>query len=257
MGQRESGFGSLMLEYLIRYGVQYGVYLTEVGLLVFLLCQGAWRRLRGAVLYLSLLLVIDGVGRPCVLYGFGLSSREYAYFYWLTDVVLTLGAFLLVCAFFRRACVREEKMWRFLRLLLAFVFVLILGISVISLSRNYTHLFTRFIVEFQQNLYFTCLVLNTLLYILMQQIATADDELSLLVCGMGIQFAGPAACLALLYLTSAAPYSKSVFTYVPPLCTLGMLLTWFYAVARAPRAAVVGIPGSKAVGLAEAATREA
>jgi len=249
--------GSLMLDYLIRYGVQYGVYLMEVALLVFLLQQGTWRRLRGMAVYVTLLLVTDGVGRPFVLYSFGLSSREYAYFYWLTDVVLTLGAFLLVCAFFRRACVREEKMWRFLRLLLAFVFVLILGISIISLSRNYTHLFTRFIVEFQQNLYFTCLVLNTLLYILMQQIATADDELTLLVCGMGIQFAGPAACLALLYLTSAAPYSKSVFTYVPPLCTLGMLLTWFYAVARAPRAAVVGVPGSKAVGLAEAATREA
>ena len=67
--------------------------------------------------------------------------------------------------------------------------------------------FTLFIIEFNQNLYFTCLVLNTLLYILLQQIDSADDELGLLVCGVGIQFAGPAATLALLTLTTGEHFA--------------------------------------------------
>jgi hypothetical protein len=72
-----------------------------------------------------------------------------------------------------------------------------------------------------------------MLYILMQQIETADDELGLLVSGVGIQFAGPAASLALLHLTLGHASSKFLVQLIMPLCTLGMLLTWFYAVGRA------------------------
>ena len=130
-----------------------------------------------------LLLLVDAVGRRYFFYRFGVASLQYAYAYWLTDVLLALGAFLLICALFRRACGAEEKLWHFIRLVLAFVFILVLGLSLFSLSRNYDHLFSRFITEFQQNLYFTCLVLNTLLFVLIQQKALADEELTLLVCG--------------------------------------------------------------------------
>ena len=64
----------------------------------------------------------------------------------------------------------------------------------------------------------------------------ARDELELLVCGMGIQFAGPAANFALMYLTPGSHFFMSVMQYVGPLCTLGMLGLCFYAV-RIPKAA--------------------
>ena len=166
------------------------------------------------------------------LHTFGLASRQYFYVYWSTDFLLVISAFLLVCLFFRRACLHEEKMWRFVRLLLLFVFILVLGISGLSFSRNYSHLFTYFIIEFNQNLYFTCLVLNTLLYLLLQQIDSADDQLGLLVCGVGIQFAGPAATLALVHLTTGEGFAQSLASFVMPLCTLGMLLVWAYAIVR-------------------------
>ncbi len=245
-----------MVERLVDYGVQYVGYLLEVGLLGFLLYRGKWNRLRAVSLYLAGLLLIDAVGRPWVLSRYGLASVEYAYFYWLTDVLLAMGAFLLVCALFRRACLHEAKMWRFLRLLLVFVFILVLGISSFSLSRNYKNLYTIFIVEFQQNLYFTCLVLNTLLYILLQQIESADDELGLLVCGMGLQFAGPAANLALVYLTPGHRYASSLMTYVSPLCTLGMLVTWFYALVCTPAPAKAPFRQEELPALAEAAPRQ-
>ena len=145
---------------------------------------------------------------------------------------MVISAFLVVCFFFQRACQHEEKMWRSIRMLLWFVFVLVVGISGLTFYRNYGHLFTDFIYEFNQNLYFTCLVLNTLLYVLLQQIESVDDRLGLLVCGVGIQFAGPTAALALLHLTAGGPFAQTLTTAIMRLCSFGMLLVWAYAIVH-------------------------
>ncbi len=246
-----------MIETLLTYGVQYAGYVLELALFGFVLRRGRWRRATGVCLYVVLLLASDGVGRPFFLYRYGIKSYQYTYFYWLTDVLLTLSAFLLICAFFRRACAQQEKLWSTLRLLLTLVFLLVLGISCVSLSRNYRHLFSHFIVEFQQNLYFACAVLNTLLYVMMQQIDCADDELGFLVCGLGIQYAGPAAGLALVYVTHLGQYSSSLFTYLSPICADGMVAVWLYGVTRAPKSATVRASENrrKAPLLAEVAVR--
>jgi len=215
--------------------LQYAVYLLEAGVLGYVLFRRQHLRLFAVTVYLGLLLVVDGISRPYFLYRYGFTSREYAYFFWLSDVLLALGAFALICFFFRRACSHQARMWQHVRLLLTFVLILVAGVSLLSLSRNYDQLFTRFIIEFQQNLYFTCLVLNTLLFILIHQLEVADEELTLLVCGMGIQFAGPAANFALVRLTGGSGFGNVLYTYLGPLCTLGMLSTWFVAVARVPR----------------------
>jgi hypothetical protein len=233
------GSGSLTVENAI-FVLQFAGYLLELGLASFVLLR---RRQRGFVtlcIYLAVLLAADGVTRPYVLYRYGFNSHQYAYFFWLTDVLLALAAFLLLCSFFRRACLHEEKMWRFLRLFLAFVFILVLGISSVSLAQNYSNLFGIFIVEFQQNLYFTCLVLTTLLFVLIERLQRADEQLALLVVGVGIQFAGPTASLALLNLARGQEFAGSIVSYLGPLCNLGMLLTWSYALTQVPEAA--GVP---------------
>ncbi len=241
---------------LVGYGIQYACFLLEGGLIVYLLRRSYWKRLATILVYAACFLAA-GALRALFLYRFGLASPQYGYWYWMTDVLLVLAAFLLVCSFFRRACVQEEKMWRFIRLLLVFVFLLVLGISTFSLWRNLDHLFTRFIIEFQQNLYFTCLVLNTLLYLLMQQLDSADDELGLLVCGMGIQLAGPAATLALVHLTPGQHSPEWLLKFISPLAALGMLLTWFYAVSRAPVVAAAHEGEGKFPAAGEAAASKA
>ena len=137
-------------------------------------------------------------------------------------------------------------MWRHIRLLLTLVLILVAGVSWFSLTQHYQQLFPRFIIEFEQNLYFTCLVLNTLLFILIRKLELADGELTLLVGGLGIQFAGPAANFALVHLTQGSGVGNVLYTYVGPLCTLGMLSTWFIAVARVPRTVRVPELGSQA-----------
>jgi hypothetical protein len=216
---------------IVSYGLEYAGIFLEAALVLYVAWSSQWKRRRGVGLYLTSLLVAE-VGRAYAVHEYGVQSPQYFYVYWGTDFLLVISAFLLVFLFFRRACVREEKMWHYIRLLLGFVFALVVGISALSISRNHNHLFTYFTIEFNQNLYFTCLVLNTLLYLLLQYIESVDDQLALLVCGVGIQFAGPAATLALLHLTAGERFAQSLTTSVMRLCTLGMLLVWAYAIVH-------------------------
>src|SRR5271157_5504424 len=149
---------------IVSYGFQYVGILIEAGLVIFVARSSHRNRLASVFLYLSCLLASD-LARAYALRVYGLASRQYFYIYWSTDFLLVASAFLLVCLFFRRACLHQDKMWRFARLLLVFVFVLVLAISGLIFSRNYSHLCLQFITEFNQNLYFACLVLNTLLYL--------------------------------------------------------------------------------------------
>jgi hypothetical protein len=148
-----------------------------------------------------------------------------------------MSAFGVVCLFFRRACWNEEKMWRHIRLFLVLLLVLVAAISGVSLSLNRHDFFTSFLLVFNQKLYFTCLVLNTLLYLMLHRMNSSDDQLQLLVCGVGIQFAGPAAALALVYLTNGGRFAQWLAYQTIPLCTFGMLLVWAYVMVYVPKTA--------------------
>ena len=246
------GSVTLMGDQILIHGIQYGIYILEGVVCVLLASQGRWRRLKGLCLYVTLLFGLDGLARSAVLNYFGWDSVQFRYFYWLTDVILALGAFLLTCSFFRRACAQEDKLWRFVRLLLVFVFILVVAISALVLTRHYSQVYRWFIVEFSQNLYFSCLVLNTLLYVMIQQLAIDDEELGLLVCGMGVQFAGEAAFLALYHLTVGGTFAGVLASFLSPACTLGMLLIWIYAILKIPQRVEVRSQVGRQAALVEA-----
>jgi FlaA1/EpsC-like NDP-sugar epimerase len=213
------------------YGLLYVSLLVEAALVFYLARSSQWKKQGGVAFYLTTLLVAESA-RTYVLQTYGYASRQYRYVYWSTDFLLVICASILVCLLFRRACSHEKNMWRFVRLLLGFTFVVVLGISGLTFLRNYRNSFPYFQVEFNQNLYFTCLVLNTLLYLLLQQIESTDDQLGLLVCGVGIQFAGPAATFALVHLTTGDGFARSLAHFVIPTCNVGMLLVWAYAIVH-------------------------
>ena len=213
--------------------MQYAVYALEVYLVWYLFTRGQWKRLAGVLIYAVLFLLIDAVARPYFLYSYGFTSREYVYCYWSTDVLIEFAAFLLVCSFFKRALRDDRERWLLVRRVLGSAFVLVFAVSVFSIFRNSGHLIgAHFIIEFQQNLYFAVLVLNSMLYIMMQQLDSHDEELSMLVCGLGILTAGPAACFALVHLTPGLSSSRALLGVILQFGALGMLLTWIYAVGR-------------------------
>ncbi|MGH9355043.1 MAG: hypothetical protein ACRD10_02840 [Terriglobia bacterium] len=223
-----------MIGHVAQWVVQYAGYFLEIGLLGVLFRPGIRNRNVPLIAYVISFFAMDGVARPYALYHYGLTSRQYADCYWVTDVLLVLAAFMLICFLFRRASNDNEELWSYLRIILPSVFVLTAIVSCYSLSLHYDHLFTRFIVGFQQNLFFACLVLNTLLYVMLQYLESADEELNLIVCGMGIAVAGPAAGLALMYLTPGGQGAGSLFVPMAQLCNLGVFAMWLFAVTRPP-----------------------
>jgi len=178
---------------------------------------------------------VDALVRPWTLQHYGESSRQYYLWYWFTELLLVLGAFVLICTFFRRACSRHPEAWAFARPVLALVLLLVLVISCSAFTQHYRQLSTSYIYEFAENLYFSCAVLNTVLYVMLQRFRDADSELPLLVCGLGIQCAGPAANSAMAYLAGNQGLARALLVYVSPVCALGMLTIWLWAVVREPR----------------------
>lgn len=221
--------------------LSYAGYILEAGLLVYLLAHGHAKRLWELVFYLLMSLSVIAA-RSYTLHHYGLDSSQYWNCYWTTDLLLVLAAFVVVASFFRRACSENGEMWQFVRLLLGTVLVAITIVSFFSLSSHKDKVFSLFIVQFSQNLYFASLVLTTLLYLMTLKMEVADERLGMLVCGLGIEFAGPAAGLALFYLARGAELSRLVGVYFFPLCDIGMILTWFYAVSRVPDLAKVPRP---------------
>lgn len=224
----------------------YAGTVLEAGLLIVLIRRHLTKSLWGVVVYL-LATVSVGVTRSYTVQRYGFASSQYGNCYWTTDLLLVLAVFVLVTSFFRRACTEKPEMWHHVRVLLGTVFVLITGISALSLSGHKGPIFSSFIIEFSQNLYFACLVLTTLLYLLTLKMEIADERLGLLVCGLGIEFAGPTAGLAFYYL-SRGDLGNLIGGYLVPLCDMGMILTWFYAISRVPETAKVrqtAVPGRR------------
>jgi hypothetical protein len=227
--------------------LSYAGYTLEAGLLVYLVAHGYAKRLWELVFYLAMSLAVIG-GRTYTLHQYGLASTQYGNCYWTTDLLLVLAAFILVVSFFKRACSHNAEMWQFVRMLLGAVLVAIATISYFSLASHHDNFFSFFIIEFSQNLYFASLVLTTLLYLMTLRMEASDERLGMVVCGLGIEFAGPAASQALFCLTHGTEVSRVIGMYLIPLCDIGMILTWFYAVSRvpdlakAPRPRVDGTP---------------
>ncbi len=225
-----------MLEHPLQYGLCYATYVAELGLFIFLVVSGRIKRFSNIAFYLIVLLTVDGAGRYYFLYRYGLQSTQYGYFYFESDAVLVMSAYIVVCLLFRQVCLGHKELWSYLKLTLVMVLLLMLGVTWLTLMRSHHVVLGYFVVVFEQYLYFACLVLSTLLYVLAQRTERESDEVDLLLCGLGIYFAGQAATWALLHLLPHLAFAKSLVDYMSPLCTLGMLGIWSYAVARRPKA---------------------
>jgi len=69
---------------------------------------------------------------------------------------------------------------------------------------------------------------------------------------MGVQFAGAAACLALVNLTFNENFARDISRVLLPVCTLGMLFIWSYAVVKTPQAVTAPLRPGEDASLAEA-----
>ena len=135
--------------------------LLQAGVVVCALARHSFRRyfllnmyMAGAVLF--------SLARYQVLAHYGFSSREYFYFYYYSDALMTIGLYFALMNLYSRV-LEEMQVERYVRigalLLLGgtalFSYAIVQGAS--------ARLLTRFVVELGQNLYFVGLVLTYLL----------------------------------------------------------------------------------------------
>jgi hypothetical protein len=212
-------------------------YSSETALFVYLLSLALRRRCCGLTGLLAYVTVSVGVGvlRLFAVAHYGALSQQYALCYWLTDFPLVFAVFLLIASFFRRACAGRVEAWRHVRLMLTLIPPLTGAVSYIAILRLRHSFFPYFVIEFQQDLYFACLVLVTMLYLMLLKFDPADEQLGLLVCGLGVMFAGFAASYALVIATRWAPLAGVLSGYIPQVSDMGMVSIWLYAAARVPK----------------------
>ncbi len=137
--------------------------LVEAFVVFLFLIQGLFCKFLLLNIYL-LFSVTIAMGRFAVLYHFGFTSSEYAYFYYSTDALLTLFLFLSLCELGVRlvgtkVARRKATLWSAGALLATSWF------SFLVVSSQGAHVTTRFVVELSQNIFFVCCLAIVLLWV--------------------------------------------------------------------------------------------
>lgn len=238
-----------------------GVYELVVLLLSVVISLGAvgvclYQRcfLRYSLLILYLLAnVAFTSGCYYVIAHFGYDSKNYYFFYYTGDALVNITGFILIGSFFDRL-LRESIFHKYVRPTLMIAFLLIVGISSRFLAGNLDRFTSRFVYEFQQNMYFVGVLLTFLLWISMSYLRAETRRFVLLVSGLGIYWSAHAANYALQFLFPVTGYPNLSFllTKIPPLAYNLMALLWLYtfwrvpedevAVLKAPDEAMVAVP---------------
>ncbi len=219
------------------YSIEVLIVLLSIGVVVVFARTGFFSRHLFLNVYL-LTNVVFTLGCYYVRSLYGYTSLEYYYFYYVGDAIPNVIGYLLIGSFFDRL-LRESVFHKYVRPTLAIFFVLIVGISALSIVGSVEHLYSEFVLELQQNLYFVGVLLTFLLCMCVSYLNVRSRRFTLLVSGLGIYFAAHAASYALRFLFSGLEAPMRV---VPPLAYIFMVGLWLYTFLRVPEEEVAVQP---------------
>src|SRR5436305_6487351 len=206
--------------------------LLEAGVVVCALRGNSLRRYLFLNLYMGLSFAVS-VGRFLVLNRSGFSSLEYAYFYFYSDALLTIGLYFALLNLYSLVF-DEMKVEKYLRL----GAVLLLGgtawFSYTVISQSSHRILSHFAFELSQNLSFVGLVLTYVPGAAILKMRETRTRLIQLVLALGLYFSAFAADYAL---RSLYPGSRGVWDYVTPLSGCILPLAWGYAFWQVPEEA--------------------
>lgn len=204
-------------------------FVLEAAVVVCALRAGVFRRFLPLNLYMAASAVGDLL-RFRILFHFGYTSKEYFYFYYYSDALLTVALYLALISLF----VQVFKELSAEKFVIFGACVLLAGTSVFSylvIQQSTGRLLTRFVVELSQNLYFVGLVLTYVLWGAILKLRETRAQLVQLVLSLGIYFSLFAANYAIRNLYPAASgISISLLQFLG--CFLP--LAWAYAFWRIP-----------------------
>jgi len=177
--------------------------------------------------------VLSELGRFRILSEYGFGSRQYQYFYFYSDAVLTIFLYFALIALYSHVF-SEMKAERYVKmgaLLLLGGTAAFTGAVVLQSSAK---LVTHFVIELSQNLYFVGLVLTYVLWAAILKLRETRTRLIQLVLSLGVYFSLYAANYAIRNLY---PPLSSVFVPLVQVFSLFLPLAWAYAFWRLPEEA--------------------
>lgn len=214
------------------YTVWFVCTLLEATVLVCAVRKNAFRRYLLLNLYMAAS-VVASIARYNILSHYGYSSKEYLYFYYYSDFLLTILLFFALTSLYSHIFA-ELEVGRYIR---TGAMVLLSGTALFSyavVQQSSSRLVTHFVVEISQNLYFVGLVLTYVLWGAVLKLRETRTRLIQLILSIGVYFSMFAANYALqnLYQSRA-----SIFEYLTPLFGCFLPLSWAYAFWRIPEEA--------------------
>jgi len=221
------------------YSVWFLCTLLEVSVVVCSIAKGSFQRYLSLNVYMLAASFVN-IARFKILFTYGFRSPEYGYFYYYSDLLLTIGLYCAVMGLY--SYVFEEmgaeqyvRMGALLLLLgtAGFSFAIvqqssnrIMGHLVLD-SRVMGHL----VLEASQNLYFVGLVLTYVLWGAMLKLRETRTRLIQLVLALGLYFSVFAASYALRNLSTSL---NGLWPYIIPISGCLLPLAWAYAFWRIP-----------------------
>lgn len=194
--------------------------------------------IRGKVFvrYLPLMLymlasILSELLRFNILHHYGFSSREYFYFYYYSDALLTVALYLALISLFVHVF-REMNAGNYVIFGACFLLAATALFSYLVIAQSSTRLLGPFVVELSQNLYFVGLVLTYILWGAILKLRETRTQLIQLVLSLGVYFSLFAANYAFQNLHFSA-ISATIEQFIG--CLLP--LAWSYAFWRIPKEA--------------------
>ncbi len=192
----------------------------------------AFRRYLLLNLYMACV-VVSELGRFKVVAEYGFTSRQYQYFYFYSDAILTIFLYFALSTLYAHVF-SEMKAERYVKmgtlLLLAGTALFTYAVVAQSTAKFVTH----FVIDLSQNLYFVGLVLTYVLWAAILKLRETRTRLIQLVLSLGVYFSLYAANYAIRNLY---PPLSSVFVPLVQVFSLFLPLAWAYAFWRLPEEA--------------------
>jgi hypothetical protein len=215
-----------------QYIVWFICTLLEAVVLVCAVKKNAFRRYILLNVYMAASVVVS-IARYDILRHFGYSSKEYLYFYFYSDFLLTIALFFALTSLYSHTFA-ELEVGRYIR---TGAVVLLSGTAMFSyavVQQSSSRLITHFVVEISQNLYFVGLILTYVLWAAVLKLRETRTRLIQLILSMGVYFSMFAANYALMNLHQSR---AAIFEYLTPLFGCFLPLSWAYTFWQVPEEA--------------------
>ena len=213
----------------LQFAIWFLGTLLEVAVVVCAVKKNLFRRYFFLNLYMLLSAAVS-VGRFHVMLTDGLESTAYRYFYFYSDLLLTITLFFALISLFSYVF-QEMHVEKYVRM----GAVLLLGgtawFTYAVVNQSSARIVTHFVFELSQNLYFVGLVLTYVLWGAILKLRETRALLVQLVLSLGVYFS---ACAASYAISNLRPNLFNYVSLLVPVIGCLLPLAWSYAFWRVP-----------------------